>query len=378
MKIFQFKYYFVFLLIGFLSTAQKKEDDVLEQLKLEIAKKPDSVIKAAENILQKGNITKKTKIKSLLIIAQACSAKGNSDKSLEYAENAKKNAIDAKDKFLQLSSMSVITKQYYIMQLYDKALKNMDEADQVEAGYSYKDSIRKIRGDNFAYRGLIYKNNLNRDLAINYFHKAISEYKLNPDKKNMNLSIFISKNNMGFCEMLLGKLDESEKTFKSIVDPQNAIEGNNMIGYSYLGLVYVYMLQGQYKDAQTELKTSLSFIGKLRDPFFERIAYEQATLNAISLHDWKGYSDFTKKYYDIDRKIVLQEQSSLDGSVKTLLDEKKSEIAKVKKGYVYQKIIFISIIFLLLILILKNLFFTKKQLEEQNQMIKTLYESNKV
>ncbi len=204
------KHTILFLLASFFilaqtALAQKEVDSILEIANKQVYENPDTAIMLAEKASNHSEVSVKNKISALLLISNAYSSKRDYKKSSEYVEQVKALLPKIKDDRHRMKILNRIASHYQELQIYDKAIDYLDEALILIKKYPAQDSIQHFFGYNAVMRGFIYREQMNCDIALTYFDKAIEAYKKTEKDFIRNPNLSICYYNKGNCLLTLRK-----------------------------------------------------------------------------------------------------------------------------------------------------------------------------
>lgn len=153
--------------------AQKEVDSILEKANVLIYENPDRAILLAQQAYNYPDASVKNKVNALLAISTAYSSKRDYNKAAEYVERIKGLIPDIKNKRQQMNILNRIAGHYQELQIYDKAIDYLDESLLLIEKYPAQDSVQSFLGYNATLRGFIYREQMNCEIALKYFDKAI-------------------------------------------------------------------------------------------------------------------------------------------------------------------------------------------------------------
>jgi tetratricopeptide (TPR) repeat protein len=354
-----------------------KVDSLLRQAKLDIYEKPESVIKLGDSIYNSPGATLEIKVDALMIISDAYSSKRDYQKSLKYfqiANELSKNANNVKQQILVLSRMGV---RYQQMKVYDKAIQCLDECDKLIAENAGKVSIGNfVQATNYVVRGFIYKEQLNCDIAINYFNKGIDEF--NKDKstvKEANLSI--AYYNKGNCYALLGNKEEAKKSYFEAIKKAEQVNANSLKAFAQKGLAEVYTGEGEYQKSIDIQNEALSISKNVGDLVLNRGLYLGLANNYKAINNWAEYQKYNRLFLQDQYLTQESERRSTSDSIDELADINNNKLDKIRTKY-YIVILLEILVFLTLIYMLFAYHFrSKKSMIALNLEMKRIKESLK-
>ncbi|WP_338731723.1 tetratricopeptide repeat protein [Mangrovimonas cancribranchiae] len=339
-------------------------DSLLEVGKSKVYENPDESIKLGLTIYENNLYTQKNRIRGLILVSLAYTSKRDYQKALEYATEANNLSSEIDDEKLQIEILFKIGILYQQLKIYDKSLEYIEKTEQLSSLYPPQDPIRKYLANSYAVKGFIYKENLNCDIALEFFNKSIREYKsLGSAAYYTNLSIV--NYNKGNCYSLLSEYNLAKESFEKAISYAELEEANSLISFAQKGLAEVYLLEGQYEIALSLLEAALKTSSKVGDLILNQGIYKGLFENHLALNNWESY----QKYYDLYLKTQLEIKKSERNSINISINENyKNQEAILKASDVRFKTI-IKWIFSFIILVILAVFLIERK---NKKTIKTL------
>ncbi|RSK39851.1 tetratricopeptide repeat protein [Mangrovimonas spongiae] len=339
-------------------------DSLLEAGRGKVYENPDESIKLGLSIYENNLYTQKNRIRGLILVSLAYTSKRDYQKALEYATEANNLSSEIDDQKLQIEILFKIGILYQQLKIYDKSLEYIEKTEQLSSLYPPQDPTRKYLANSYAVKGFIYKENLNCDIALEFFNKSIREYKsLGSAAYYSNLSIV--NYNKGNCYSLLSEYNLAKESFEKAISYAKLEEANSLISFAQKGLAEVYLLEGQYKTALLLLEDALKTSSKVGDLILNQGIYKGLFENHLALNNWESY----QKYYDLYLKTQLEIKKSERNSINTSINENyKNQEAILKASDVRFKNT-IKWIFSFIILVVLAVFLLERK---NKKTIKTL------
>ncbi|MHA3787012.1 tetratricopeptide repeat protein [Flavobacterium hauense] len=319
---------------AFSSFAQRdpKIDALLKQAKFDIYEKPESVIKLGDSLYNSPKSSPETKVDALMLISDAYSSKRDYKKSLKYFHIANELTKKENNPDLQILVLSRTAVRYQQMKVYDKAIQYLDECDKLIAINESKKDYRYTKGNNYVVRGLIYKDQLNCDIAINYFNKGIQIYKtIASSVINTNESIVYY--NMGNCYVLISDYEKAEKSFNQAIISADVVDANSLKAFALKGLSEVYNAQGNYQKAIEVLHEALKISKNVGDLVLNRGLYINLAGNYKAIDNWAEYQKYNQLFLKNQTIIKESERQSIGDSIDELTVINDEKLSKMQIGY---------------------------------------------
>ncbi|MFD2542829.1 tetratricopeptide repeat protein [Lacinutrix gracilariae] len=307
-------------------------DSLLEDSKNRIYETPDKSIVLGLSAYEDTNNSIKTRTRALMLVSLAYTSKRDYQKALEYIEKAEQLSIDLEDKRLQIEILFMTGILYQQLKIFDKSIEFLEKTEQQSLIYPHRDSVGKYLANSYIVKGFIYKDNLNCDIALEFFNKGIREYeKLKGENHRANLSIVYY--NKGNCYTLLSEYGNAKNSFNRSIAFAKLEDASSLISFAQKGLAEVYTLEGQYDEAVSLLKTALNQSENVGDLVLNLGIYKGLFENYLALDNWEEY----QKYYDLYLKVQLDikksERNSISDSINKSSTSQKKELEALNKQF---------------------------------------------
>lgn len=333
-----------------LAQQNTKIDSLMKVGMFEIYENPDKAIKIGKQVYELPESDIRTKINGLLMISDAYSSKRDYRKSLEYVIKAKNLSQKTDNPIIKMKILMKTAIQYQQLKIYDKAIQYLDEADKLSLNYPAQDSIQFLLGNNYTIRGFIYKEQLNCDIAIDYFDKGIKQYQsIKNSIKNANLSIV--SYNKGNCYILLSDNEAAKKSFRESVTYAKNIDAKSLQAFAQKGLAEVYTLEGKYTEAIAELTEAVFISDDVGDLVLNQGLYKGLSENYLAVNEWANYQKYQRLYLMTQQRIRESERKSISDSLNEQQQSVNGRLETIKSKYVYA-IVFVAILALLALVLI--------------------------
>ncbi|SFN47798.1 Tetratricopeptide repeat-containing protein [Bizionia echini] len=323
---FSFTYIILFLvgvikfntvLAGNLQNSQQIDSLITARMN-DIYENPDQSIAYGLSVYQDSKTSNVLKIRALMLMSLGYTSKRDYQKALKYIIKANELSSDSDSQTLKTRILFSTGILYQQLKIYDKSIEYMEKIEQVSLMPSLRDSIdiQITLANSYIVKGFIYKDNLNCDIALEYFDKGVREYeKFNTAKHNANLSIIYY--NKGNCYILLSEYGNAKNSFNRSIGLAKLDKANSLISFAQKGLAEVYTLEGNYQDAINLLQKALETSKNVGDLVLNLGIYKGLFENYLALNQWDEY----QKYYDLYLKTQLAVKISERNSVSDSIDE---------------------------------------------------------
>lgn len=341
-----------FFLLAHPVYGQKDVDSILAAANKQIYENPDKAIILAQEAYNYPDASVKNKVNALLCISTAYSSKRDYKKSSEYIEHIKEFLPKIEDERQRMNILNRIAAHYQELQIYDKAIDYLDESLLLIEKYPHQDSVQSVLGYNATLRGFIYRKQMNCEIALKYFNKAIDAYGNTLHNPVMNANLSICYYNMGNCFLSLGKIEDAKTSYSSAVVYAKKIDAKSLIAFGQKGLAEAKTLEGDYKNAIFLLNNANQISESVGDLILNQGIYDGLSNNYLALHDWDNYMIFHNKFLALQNETKNSERKSINQSLINLTETKAEEINQINKRYKpFQIFLIILIVFALFILI---------------------------
>ncbi len=361
-------FFVLFSIVAVHASAQKPIDSILSNAASLVFTNPDNAINIAMEFLDDSNITAETRVRSLIVVSTAYLSKRDYENALEYALKVNEN-LDGLDSKFQIITLNQIGGIYQSLKIYDKAIEYLDASLKISEDYPYPDSIPKLLGINYATRGFIYREQMNCDIALNFFNRSVSEFEKVIDLPNMRSNLSITLYNKGNCLRELNRLEEAKQTF--IVSEEFAIlqDAKTLIGYAKKGRAEVLTLESNYETALQLLHEAESEAYNSGDLVLNKSIFQGMANNYLALHQYGKYQEYLSKYEELVKETTMRERRSLNKSIAKALLDKNQIINEAEKKNKWQIVLSGAII---LILTLSCIYFVVRSERKLHRIKQTL------
>jgi tetratricopeptide (TPR) repeat protein len=324
--------------ISFPGFAQQETDSLLKKANFELYEHPDAAIKTGINIIKSEKASRGQKIDALLLVSTAYSSTRNYAKSLEYAVLAAKEIPKVNDDEFKVNAYSRLGVQYQQLKVYNKAHSYLDKAITIANNTKQKFDYHKLLGFNYAIRGLVYKEQMSCDIALNYFNKSL--YHQRQKTKNLlnyaNMSVIVY--NKGNCFLSLGKIDSAQICYTNAYRYADKMNANSLRAFANKGLAEVKTYEGQYATAIALLLEAEKMSAGVGDVILNQGIYKGLSDNYLLTNEFSKYEFYHLKYLQTTKRIDENNTKTLNQFILQIDAETNAEIKKVKTDSLYYQI----------------------------------------
>jgi tetratricopeptide (TPR) repeat protein len=307
-------------------------DSLIARYTSDIYKNPESVIRICDSVYNSPESTNADKAKVLMLMSDSYSSKRDYQKSWKCFLNANALSKKTNDVEFQISLLSKSAVKYQQFKMYDKALKCLEECDRLIAAHPLPKGRRDVEPINYIVKGFIYKEQLNCNIAIEYFNKGISEYKkTNSITEQPNLSI--ANYNKGNCYILLSDYKAAKNSFREAIGNAESVNAKSLKAFAQKGLAEVYALEGDYEKAISMLKEALTNSKEVGDLVLNYGIYTALANNYLAINNLQEYTYYNQFVLKNQYLIVESERRSSSDSIEELNTTNSEKLDKMETQY---------------------------------------------
>ncbi|WP_294203322.1 hypothetical protein [uncultured Chryseobacterium sp.] len=170
----------VFIVLLFLCfscrTHDPAEDRMVGNAEKAMLSDPRKSFDLAQDLLNNHSLTHKNKVRSLFVLANTSNVMGKPLDVIKYGNLTVENATEESDMIMKIKALTLIGNTYQSIQLNEKLRTNLDQAEQLLSSPAVPDSMNVIRGNIFYLKAMNYFSNMDGNIALSYFDKAIHQY----------------------------------------------------------------------------------------------------------------------------------------------------------------------------------------------------------
>ncbi len=359
------KLFFLVLFLWFpLAKSQQKEDSLLSGIQKYLYDNPDIAITEVQKLI-KAQPDPNKKIKYLLFLSKAYTAKRNTDesyKTLLKAQELVKNSTDLESK---IDVLLLIAIQYQQMELFNKSFETLDEADQLCQKISESNKKKWAwLGKSFAVRGMIYKSQGNLEIALQKFSSAIHYLeKAEQNIPNINNTSILDYN-IGYIYLNRDQFSTAENYFKKSILYAQKSNAKSLEAYAMKGLAENYTLQNKNEKALFFLKQAAQKSAAIGDLLLDEGIYKGLAENYLSIGKFTEYQENNEKYKRIQFEREQGELKSISSLISQLELNKGTQIKTLKTNH-----LIINLCLIIFISCLSGLFLVKSILKYRKNKI---------
>lgn len=331
-------------------------DSLLMASNLKVYENPNASIELGLSVCENPDYPTKTKVKALMLVTLGYTSKRNYQKALEYIIKADELSKALNDKVLQVEILFRIGILYQQLKIFDKSIEYLEKTETMALLYPVRDSVSKYLANSYAVKGFIYKDNLNCDIALEYFNKGITEYK-NVKNLEVNSNLSIVYYNKGNCYTILSEYDKAKNSFNQSIILAKSARANSLVAFAKKGLASVFTAQGDYQKAIDYLEAALEQSKNVGDIVLNSSIYNGLLENYLALNQWDEYKKYSELYYTSQLEIKIAERNSISDSLDENANRKNEDYSRTKNQTINRLKLFCILVSVILI----TVFFIEKK-----------------
>ncbi|GEJ44491.1 hypothetical protein CRS_10990 [Chryseobacterium sp. ON_d1] len=356
--------------------AQKIPDrELIRKARLDIYDNPDYTIKTGEQLLKKKPDIN-TSIDIYMLLSTANIAKRNFEESLKYILKAKELSQKTNDSKSQASVLISVAIQYQQMELFNKSLETLNEADQYLARIPEKTPVKYIEtARSYAIKGMIYKSQSNSEIALEKFLTSIQNFEKVSFKKTTYANMSVVYYNIGYCYLNLNQIDKAQEAFVQSLDYARKNHAKSLEAFALKGIAEIYKQKHENQSAINLLLKAENLCKNTGDIILNEGIYKELADNYLALGEQNLYQQYNRKYLEMRFRRKQNELKSINQIIDNHNKETFLESEKLKS---YHHSIIIASVALGSVVMAVLLYFivkvrrqNKKFQKEIQQMIRT-------
>ncbi|KJD36819.1 hypothetical protein PW52_04080 [Tamlana sedimentorum] len=351
-----------------LETNVQQIDSLLKASKNRVYETPDKSIELGVSVAENTSYSKTIRTRALMLVSLAYTSKRDYQKALEYSDKAGVLASQINDKKLEIEILFTTGILYQQLKIFDKSIEFLEKTEAQALIYPERDSVGKLLANSYIVKGFIYKDNLNCDIAQEFFDKGIHQYqKLENQSHNANLSIVYY--NKGNCYILQSEYGLAKNSFNRSIAFAELENASSLISFAQKGLAEVYTLEGAYQKSVDLLLTALNQSKNVGDLVLNSAIYKGLFENYLALNNWELYRNYYNLYLEVQLDIKTSERNSISDSLSKNKINQNNYLEILNKKY---KIRFIWILVFSFLVFVSLFFFYKNNRKTIKSLQKTI------
>ncbi|MBS2100888.1 tetratricopeptide repeat protein [Carboxylicivirga linearis] len=347
---------FTFLVNSALANEVDSVVKCLSQARKKVYTYPDEAVQLLDSLQIHATLTDLQQIELLKLKASANAAQYNSYRAIEYAKEALRLAEKINSTEWQVINLAFIGNQYYIINVKDEVINYLNRAESIISNKELNDSMRYINGNIYFLKAINFKENLDGDIAIKYFKKAIHVYE-QVDSRSTSRNIGISLIQMGYIYNEQKQLDSANVCYDKALSLVKDQSLQDIYLYAQLGKSNVLSSQKKFREAIAKLNFLFDSLGLPSDPALLSELYEALADNYLAVNDITHYTLNSNKRDSVLNHMILQEQLVIDNLIAGNIKSNKVEVERYMKRH---NVIVFTLGIVVLVLVIKLVFVFKK------------------
>ncbi|MBU2928607.1 tetratricopeptide repeat protein [Winogradskyella psychrotolerans] len=297
----------------------KEGDSLVIEATKAVFKDPNKAISSALAIYDNSSFSKEIRTNALMIVSTAYTSKRDYQKALDYIVKASEFSSQIDNKKLQIEILFRTGILYQQMKIYDKSIEYMEEVEKRCFNYPDRDAIGGTLASSYLVKGFVYKDNLNCDIAVEFFKKGLKEYeRLGRHHHNRSIGHY----NIGNCQILLSEYANAKESFNKSRELANLENASSLVSFAEKGMAEVQTLEGRYQESVLLLQSALEESKNVGDLVLNLGIYKGLFENYLALNNWSQY----QKYYELFLKTQLEIKKSERNSVSISITENSKKL----------------------------------------------------
>ncbi len=350
-------------------------DSLMKKARLEIYDNPDNAIRIARDLLGKEHdVHKKIGIYQLLSTANI--AKRDFDQSLLYLLKAKETAQKTNDLKIRTSVLISAAIQYQQMELFNKSLETLNEAEPLLAKLPDDLPEKHIEtARSYAIRGMIYKSQSNPEIALEKLLISIQNFEKVKHKQTTYSNMSVVYYNIGYCYLNLSQLEKAHQAFLRSADYARKNKAKSLEAFALKGMAEMYKQKKENETALQLLIKAEELSKNTGDLILNEGIYKEMSDNYLALGKPDLYQNYSKKYFEMRFQREQNELSSINHSINDHNLETLKKSSTMKTRYNYLTAIIGGFSILIIALLLSLIFRIRRQNLKYRKEIQKLIRS---
>ncbi|WP_313807343.1 tetratricopeptide repeat protein [Flavobacterium sp.] len=361
------RYFYVLLFLLLSLTISANGGDVAEykkkltEINLLVYSDPHKAIKEGVVWSEKANKNPDYKVSFLLAVANAYAILKDHELSFKYAFQAKEVADKNANPINSVKVLGFISSQYHRLELDDKAIEYLEEAENLTKVNPLPDSLQYLSGNILFFKGTILKDKLGNEYALQNYLKAITIFE--KDKKNKTLinSLAILYGKVGEIYIETKQPDKAKSFFEKGLLKAQSVHSVKMEGNSLYGLGRVQSIENKTEESVQTFLKALEKSTQADDTALIKEIYKSLYEAYSKLGNETEKRKYHQLYLDAEKKMLLKEESTLNTLVEKIEKENQNQEKKSKNWIIF-------LIISLLLLVAALLFLLRKLIQKRRQL----------
>lgn len=354
---------FIVLLFSCFScrTDHREQDKMVSQAEKLMLSDPKKSFGVAEVLLKHHTLTHGNKVRSLFVLTNTSNILGKPLDVIKYGNTTLENATEDGDIITEIKALTLLGNTYQSIQLNEKLRTNLDQAEQLLSSPTVPDSMNVIRGNIFYLKAMNYFSNMDGNIALSYFDKAIHQYLISKEpvaKINLKFAYI----NKGWALIDQKRFDLAKKSFAlARVDPEASPNKYPPLFAETLKISSALAQAKMYSAQNDPDRSNAILFGILNDQKNSQVKKEiENDIDKLLADNFLKKNDVAK--HDYYQNLYISRASKYNQTAADLVNKlilQEGEAYAVKKKETDRKY-FLAVGMLLLLTLPVLLFLTKK------------------
>ncbi len=320
----------IFIVLLFLCLSCRTDDPAEDKMvgtaeKLMLSN-PQKSFGLAQDLLKEHSLNHRNKVHTLFVLANTSNIMEKPLDVIKYGNLTLENATEESDVITKIKTLTLLGNTYQSIQLNEKLRTNLDQAEQLLSSPAVPDSMNSmIRGNIFYLKAMNYFSNMDGNIALSYFDKAIHQYLISKEpvaKINLKFAYL----NKGWALVDQKRFDLAKKNFAlARIDPESSSERypplftERMEIFSTLAEAKMHSVQNDPERSNSILfgllrdRKNIQLRSEIENDVYKLLADNFLKKNDVAKHDYYQnlYISRTGKYNqmaaDLVNKLIQQE-----------------------------------------------------------------------
>lgn len=314
------------IFLSFYVNAQKVDDTFFKKMNTYIYENPEKAIREGIR-LEKNATAADIKIKYLLFLSKAYTAKRDIDKSLDVLLKAQELSQKSNNPSIKIDVFIITAIQYQHMELYNKSFEMLDKAENIAQNLdSNLDPVKNAwLGKSNAVKGIIYRSQGNYEIALSKFLKSIDYFEqAEQNKPNIN-NISIVYYNIAYNYIDQNNYEMAHHYFSKSLHFAEKSEAKSLQAFALKGLAQNYSIQNNPMMSLQLLNKAVVKAEKIGDLTLNEGIYKGLSNTYLTIGNFSLYH----KNKEIYKKIKFDREQIELKSINSFIDN-------LRKNYNYQ------------------------------------------
>lgn len=320
----------IFIVLLFLCFSCRADDPAEDKMVVRAEKlmlsNPQKSFDLAQALLKEHSLNHKNKVRSLFVLANTSNVMERPLDVIKYGNLTLEDATEESDVITKIKSLTLIGNTYQSIQLNEKLRTNLDQAEKLLSSPAVPDSMNSIvRGNIYYLKAMNYFSNMDGNIALSYFDKAIHQYLISKEPV-AGINIKFAYINKGWALIDQKRFSLAKQNFalaKTDIGPASkkypSLFVERLEATSALAEAKVYSVQNDPERSNTILfgilndKKNIQIKKEIENDVYKLLADNFLKKNDVEKHDYyqnlyiSRASKYNQMAADLVNKLIQQE-----------------------------------------------------------------------